>query len=118
MTLGSYEGNFKYETKEEIAEHIRRSSELPMDDIWISGENELPCLAILVNGAYACIHYFDKEGEWISHGTDQKKIIFLAGLERWEAPSDAVVFLEVAISCMEEFFDTMKKPRCIEWQKL
>ena len=31
---------------------------------------------------------------------------------------DAVVSLEIAISCMEEFFDTMKRPQCIEWQRL
>lgn len=119
MNVSSDKGNFIYNTKEEISEHIKRSSALPMDDIWISGENEYPCLSILVNGAYACIHFFEKEDvTWLSYGTYTETVIFLAGGEEWEAPADAVVSVESAILCMEEFFDSMKRPDCIRWQEL
>lgn len=119
MNLGSKEGNFKYETKEEIAGHIMRSSALPLDDIWISGEDEYPCLAILINGDYACVHYFEEEGiTWQSHGNFSEEVIFWAGGEEWKAPADTIVSIESAISCMEDFFDSMKKPKCIEWRKI
>lgn len=119
MNLGSIKGDFKYETKEEIAEHIKQSSVLPFDDIWISGEKEYPCLAILINGDYACVHYFEEEGViWQSYGDFSKEMIFLAGGEEWEAPADTIVSIKSAVSCMEEFFDSMGKPKCIEWRKL
>ena len=119
MNLGSNKGCFQYETKEEIAQHIRRSSALPLDEIWISGGNEYPCLAILINGDYACVHYFEEEGIlWQSCGNFSKGMIFLAGGEEWEAPADTIVSIESAIFCMEEFFDLMKKPECIEWWEL
>ena len=119
MNLVSNEGCFKYETKEEIARHIKRSSALPLDDIWISGENEYPILAILINGDQACVHYFEEEGvTWQSYGNFSKGTIFLAGGEEWEAPADTIVSIKSAIICMEEFVDLMKKPTCIEWQQL
>lgn len=119
MNLGSNEGYFQYETKEEIAAHIRRSSSLSFDDIFISGENEYPCLAILINGDYACITYFNEEGAmWQSYGDFSKEMIFMAGGVEWEAPANTIISIESAISCMEEFFDSMEKPKCIEWQEV
>lgn len=119
MNLGSNEGDFQYETKEGIIEHIKRSSALPLDDISISGENEFPCLSILINGNYACVHFFEKEGVmWQSFSNFTRKIIFMAGGVEWEAPADTVISIESAILCAIEFFDTMKKPICIEWQEL
>lgn len=119
MNLATTEGDFRYDTKEEIAEHMRRSSALPLDDIWISGEDKYPCLAILINGSLACVNYFEEEGEmWQSYGNYPNDVRFIAGGEEWEAPADTVVSLEDAISCMEEFFDTPKRPECIEWQEL
>lgn len=119
MNLCSNEGDFKYKTKEEITEHIKRSSALPTDEIWISGENQYPCLAILINGNFACVHYFEEEGVmWQSHGTNSEEVTFLSGGEEWTAPADTVISIENAVSCTEEFFDSLKKPECIEWQEL
>lgn len=119
MNLCSNEGNFKYETKEEIVEHIKRCSALPADEIWISGEDQYPCLTILINGNYSCVHYFEEEGVmWQSYGAHSEEIIFLAGGEEWSAPADTIISVENAILCMEEFFDSNKKPECIEWQEL
>ena len=119
MNFGSVEGDFQYETKEEIAGHIRRSTALPFDDIWLSGDSEYPCLAVLVNGDMACVHYFEEDGiMWQSCGDFSKGTVFLAGGEEWYAPADTVVSIESAICCAEEFFDSMKRPDCIEWQRL
>ncbi len=91
-----------------------------MDEIWISGKEAYPCLAILVNGKYACVNYFENEDGMmcLSYGKYEKSVVFLAGLEEWEAPANAVVSTEEAVSCMEEFFDTLKRPECIRWQEL
>lgn len=108
---------------EEIEQIIRRSADLhlPLDDIWISGEEKYPCLSILVNGEYACVHYFANEnGEvWQSFGNLQREIIFKAGGEEWEAPADTILSLEMAIECMKEFCSKrFRRPECIEWQEL
>lgn len=40
---------------------IRKSSLNPFDDIWISGTEPYPCLAILINGNETCVSYFPNE---------------------------------------------------------
>lgn len=108
-------------SKEKIAEIIKYGATLPKgDDIWIGGEEEYPCLSILVKGAYACVHYFlNQNGDvWQSYSNFDKEVTFLAGEDEWTAPEDTIVPLEMAIKCMEEFFNSMKRPECIEWQEL
>lgn len=120
MKLAANEGDFQYNTKEEIAKHICKSASLGMDDIWISGEEEYPCMAILINKEFACVNYFENEnGDMcITFSENKKEVTFTAGGEEWEAPADTVISLEAAILCMEEFFDTMKRPECVKWQNL
>lgn len=119
MHMSTNAGDFLPQTKQEIAEQIRKSAALPLDEIWISGETEYPCLAILVNGADACLTYFETEGVmWLSYGAGRKPLSFIAGGEEWEAPADSVVSTEHAIACMEAFFETRKRSACIAWQPL
>ena len=47
----------------DIEQIIKKYADNPLDDIWISGENEYSCLAILVTRELACIHYFTSEEE-------------------------------------------------------
>jgi len=108
-------------SKKEIADIIIRGSLLPNgDEIWIGGDDKYPCLTILVKGQYACVHYFlNQNGDiWQSYSNFDQKVTFLANDEEWTAPEDTIVPLEVALKCTEEFFDSMKRPKCIEWQEL
>ncbi len=91
-----------------------------MDDIWISGDEKYPCLGILVNGVHACVHFFEDDSGtmWQSRGMYEKAVIFLAGGVEWEAPADAVVSLDAALHCAEAFWETGKRPGCIEWLEL
>lgn len=120
MRVTSAAKDTHYYSKAEIAEQIRRSSALPTDDLWISGESEYPCLAILINGQFACMHYFENSSGTMfqSIGSNSRHIAFIAGGEEWEAPESSVVTLEEAIACIEEFCDTLKRPVCIQWQEL
>ncbi len=119
MHMSTNAGDFPPQTKQEIAEQIRKSAALPLDEIWISGETEYPCLAILVHGADACLTYFETEGVmWLSYGAGQKPLSFIAGGAEWEAPADSVVSTERAIACMEAFFETRKRLACIAGQSL
>ncbi len=55
---------------------------------------------------------------WQSYSDFDKEVTFLAGEEEWTAPEDTIVSFEAALKCMEEFFDSMERPKCIEWQEL
>lgn len=119
VVTNQIQGNVECNNVEQIENIIRQAALLPIDEIWISGNSEYPCLSILVNGYLACIHYFEQEGiMWQSYGNYQKEINFLAGGEEWCAPADTVVSLESAINCMIEFCSDMRQPKCIKWQKL
>ena len=114
-------GDVTCNSKEEIAEIIKCGSALPEgDEIWLGGDDEYPCLTLLVKGQYACVHYFlNQDGDiWQSYSDFDREVTFLAGGDEWTAPEDTIVSLEDALKCMEEFFDSMKRPECIEWQEL
>jgi hypothetical protein len=124
LSVSTTDGNIICRSKAEIAEIIKQGAALPQgDEIWVSSnEKPYPCLSILVNGKCACVHYFkNDEGEvWQSCGDFNKEVTFFAGEgdKEWTAPEYVIVPLEKAISCMEEFCDTLERPNCIQWEAL
>ena len=124
LNVSTGNGDIVCQSKAEIAEMIKQGAALPQgDEIWVSAnENSYPCLSVLVKGKYACVHYFkNDEGDvWQSCGDFNKEVTFLAGEGdgEWTAPGYVIVPLEKAISCMEEFCDTLECPNCIEWEAL
>lgn len=120
MRVSTDKGEFVCQTKQRIDEIIRSSALNPFDDIWISGTSKYPCLAILVNGGYACIHYFQNEkcaGEQ-SIGHYEADIAFACRGTEFDMPGNAVVSLDEAIACVDFFFDTNQRPDCIKWREL
>lgn len=122
MNAANASGDQKCTTKQELEILIRKSSLNPYDDIWISEKgSSYPCLAILVNGNFACIHYFsnDSGDMWQSVGYCEQDVTFKAtGEAPSTMPGNCVISLDTAIKCMEEFFDTHKRPNCIVWREL
>ncbi len=113
-TLNCYNDN-------EIEQIIKKYADNPLDDIWISGENEYPCLAILVNEELACIHYFASEKEhYQSVGNEESDDTtkFYAGGEIVELPSYTVVPLSLAIECAKQFFKSNNRPSRIKWNEI
>ena len=74
----------------------------------------------MVNGSYACVHYFlnDNGDMWQSVGQEEQDVTFIAGGVDTEMPGDAVISLEQAIACSKQFFDSPERPNCIEWREL
>lgn len=123
MNITTIQGDIICQTKSEIAEIMKKGASLPKgNEIWISGDDEeYPCLNILVKGKYACVHYFEDEGDVLqSCGNDDfdDEVVFPAGGEEWTAPEYTIISFKQAVKCMEEFFDTMECPECIEWDEL
>lgn len=120
MNIANYNGDFELHLWKDLEKQIRESSTYPFDDIWISWETEYPCLSILINGRYTCVHYFlnDQGDMWQSVGHGDIEVIFVSNGERSEMPANSVVSLDVTIECAKQFFETHKKPTCIEWRNL
>lgn len=120
VNIANSSGDFKCQSWNELKDLLSKSAINSFDDVWISGEKEYPCLAILINGNDACIHYFlDDEGNmWQSVGYGREDIAFFSNGERCDMPADSVVSLDIAMECAKQFIETLDKPRCIEWREL
>lgn len=116
MTVSTKNRDILCKRKSEIKKIILNSTD---DDIWIS-EHKYPCLAVLVRGKYACIHYFEnKNGKMFqSAGGIGTETTFTAGGTEWTAPPESVITIETAVKCVDEFCDTLKRPACIEWAEI
>ena len=82
------QGDFYFNDKHGLVEFIRRRhDEFPLDEIWISGDEKYPCIALLTNGEYAGISYFgNEEGDiWLSQGDLNTETNFLASGVEWTA---------------------------------
>lgn len=105
VKIANCNGDFDCRSWNELEDIILRNLSLNLyDDIWLNGEEDYPCLAILMNGNHACVHYFPDDGGnmWQSVGNGK----------------EAVVSLDKAMECARQFFETLNKPDCIEWRKL
>ena len=113
MHISTEDSDFFTDSTEQIESAVRTSRE-----IWISGREKYPCLALLTNGGNACVNYFGaNEGDmWMSRSESTQSAIFLAGGVEWEAPADAVISIDTALQCVREFCLTLTRPDCIKWQ--
>lgn len=122
LKVATNKGDIVCKTPQEVENIIINSSKKPLDEIWVSGEDEYPCLAVLVNGDLTSICYFlNENGDmWQSVGNAESNgsVEFLVGGELDERPEYTVVSLEAALECVKQFCDTFYKPDCIEWEEL
>ena len=98
-----------------------------VNEFWISGEEDNPCLAILVNNSYANLTYFPEDGHpgFQSVGMDTdldlgEITVFYTNTpeEEMEINNDAVVPFEIALNAAKEFYLTSALPTCLEWTEL
>jgi len=121
MTVSTNAGEFEVQTRDELEALLRKSALNPYDDIWIGGAERYPCLAILVNGDQACVHYFlnDSGDLWQSAGDQEGDVLFAAhGEPPNPMPGSCVISLDEAVKCASQYFETQKRPDCIDWNEL
>ena len=120
MNVENCNGTIQCHSWNELENLIWKSSSNPFDDIWISRNSAYPCLAILLNGKDACVHYFlnDNGDMWQSVGYGNKDVTFLHNGEESDMPADCIISLDKAIDCAKQFYLTSDLPNCIEWQEL
>ena len=113
-------GDFTFQSADDVIKFIQAAAQ-ENNDIWISGEQQYPCMAVCINEEYAAVNFFQNDaGEmWLSYNDkNQTEVTFIAGGEEWKPDVDAIIGLNDAFSCIREFLDTYERPTCIEWQEL
>lgn len=120
MILSNNNGDHDVSSCSEIETLFGKDNGDLLDDIWLYGDDEYPSLAILINGKYACVHYFknDQGDMWQSVGNAPHEVTFMSNGESSPMPANAVIALEDAIECAKQFFKEQKRPDCIEWREL
>ena len=119
-TVSTNKGDFIFQSTDDVLKFVQTVAQEKCD-IWISGEQSYPCLAVCINGEYAAVHYFQNDaGEmWLSYNEkNQKEVTFIAGGEEWKPDANAIIGLSDVFSCIREFLDTYERPSCIQWQEL
>lgn len=118
--ISTKSGDFTFQSADDIIEFIRTA---PQDnnDLWISGEQPYPCIAVCINEEYAAVNFLQNDaGEmWLSYNDkNEKEVTFIAEGDEWKPDADAVIALNDAFSCIREFLNTYERPTCIQWQEL
>ena len=120
MVVSTDKGDFSFQSVDDVLKFIQTAAQ-ENNEIWISGEQSYPCIAVCINGEYAAINYFqDNEGDmWLSYNEEnQEEVTFVAGGEEWVPDVNAVISLSSVFSCVMEFCTTHERPSCIQWQEL
>jgi hypothetical protein len=112
---------------EELESILKVRTEKGVNEFIISSKEYYPFIIMSVKNDYAVISYFDKEDEssFVSIGGDTNLeqdgiTIFYTNTEKEEIAVENGFILPFsrATKVIKEFFETMRLPKCIEWEEL
>lgn len=118
--ISTNRGDFTFQSADDAIEFIRTTPQ-KTNDLWISGKQQYPCMAVCINGEYAAVNFFQNDaGEmWLSYNEKNlKEVTFIAEGDEWKPDANAVIDLNDAFLCIREFLNTYERPSCIQWQEL
>lgn len=107
---------------DEFKVKMNKIFEMVSAEIWISenGEqDELPCLAILINNDEVVINYFGEDGSnfvTIGDEEDDRIISFCEG--QYDVAGYQVIDKETAIKGICEYFDSQSMSDGLKWEEL
>lgn len=103
---------------EKLIELLRTAASAE-DDIWITGNSDYPCLALLVNNNDTVLHYFGDERDTgsISVG-DSSRYGQTVTFGDIELDGQYAVSRETAAECAKLFIQNGSRPRNIQWAEL
>lgn len=127
MMIEHFYGKEQCNQLDEITTVLQKRTDKEVNEFIIYGQTEFPCMMVLVNKEYACLHYLDEEGSsgFRSLGDcanldEEGSSVFYTNTdteEIWEE-NLAVVPFSTALLAVQEFFQTGAIPTCIEWDEL
>ena len=114
--------NIICDTFEEYRACINVKMELDSAEIWISengGQDDLPCLGILINDDEVVINYFGEDGRnyvTVGHESDEREISFCAG--QYDVAGYQIIDKTSAIKGILDFFDSKDISDHLRWEEL
>lgn len=120
--VSTNKGDFTFRSIDDAINFVQTAAQ-ENTDIWVSGEQAYPCIAISISGEFAAVNFFqnDTGDMWLSYNeSNQKEVTFNAieGGDEWTPDASAIIALSDAFLCIREFLDTYERPNCIQWQEL
>lgn len=120
IVVSTSKGDFSFQSEYDVLKFIQTTAQ-ENGEIWVSGKEAYPCMAVCINGKYATVNYFQNDvgNMWLSYNEkNQEKVIFMAGGEEWGPDVHAIISIKSAFSCVREFCTTYERPSCIQWQEI
>ncbi len=127
MLVEHFMGQNKCDSLEELRKVLSERTEKGVNEFIISMNEQFPYMIIAVREKYACLSYFREEDDPGYSSINTNPILDADGIsifytntdsEEIEAANYSIVKIEDAVSAVEEFFETLQLPKCIEWEEL
>ena len=101
---------------------VRKILDLKSAEVWISengGQDDLPCLSILINDGEYVINYFGDDGSnYVTVGLegDEREVPFCDG--QYDVAGYQIISREEALTAIIDFFNTHEPSDEINWEEL
>jgi hypothetical protein len=123
MNVSHFGGILKCKTIEDLELILNIRDGTGVNEFWIVGKENNPCLTILVNNNYANLTYFPKDGhpgfQSVGMSTclnpDETTVFYTnTSDEEIKINDDTIVPFDIALKAAKEFFASSVMPTCLE----
>ncbi len=120
-------GQNKCDSLEELRKVLSERTEKGVNEFIISMNEQFPYMIMAVKEKYACLSYFREEDDPGYSSINTNPILDADGIsifytntdsEEIEVANYSIVKIVDVVSAVEEFFETLQLPKCIEWEEL
>ena len=127
MLVEHFMGQKECDSLEELREVLSERTEKGVNEFIISTHEQFPYMIMSVKEKYACLSYFRVEDDPGYSSVNANPVLDADGIsifytntdsEEIEVANYSIVKIEDAVSAVEEFFETLQLPKCIEWEEL
>ena len=127
MLVEHFMGQKECDSLEELREVLSERTEKGVNEFIISTHEQFPYMIMSVKGKHACLNYFREEDDPGYSSVNANPVLDADGIsifytntdsEEIEVANYSIVKMADAVSAVEEFFETLQLPKCIEWEEL
>jgi hypothetical protein len=122
ISIDDFGGRSVTSSPDELASIVARRHTHDANSFWISPvEAEYPCLAVMITGQLAYVHWFPAEGsaghQSVGDGAASGQVLFVENDHGAEIalPRSTVVETDVALRGVWQFVDDFERPSAIGW---
>lgn len=127
MLVEHFLGKKECNDLDELREVLNKRTEKGVNEFIISTYEQFPYMIMSVKGKYACLSYFREEDDPGYSSVNSAPVLDADGIsifytntdsEEIEVANYSIIDIKNATSAIEEFFETLQLPKCVEWEEL